>query len=81
MSIGHDKPITVGPFGIGRVVVHVVIPQHLRNISHSHWRTRMTRIGFLYRVHAQGTNSISKFSTRRHSFLLWLGCVKKKSLI
>ena len=62
VAVGEDEAVTVGPLGVGRVVLHVVVPQNLGDIGHAHGRARMTGVGFLDRVHAQGTDRIGELS-------------------
>src|SRR5690606_40223891 len=49
-----------------RVVLEKVPPEHFGDIRHAHWRTRMTTVGFLHRIHAQGTNGIGSVTTTGH---------------
>jgi hypothetical protein len=51
-------------------VAHVVIPQNLGNVGHSHRRSGMSGIRFLYGVHAQCADGVCKFSARGHDVLL-----------
>ena len=62
VTIGQHEAIPVGPGGILRVVLEEAAPQHLGDIGHSHGRTGVPGIGFLYRIHAQGTDSVGEFT-------------------
>jgi hypothetical protein len=43
-------------------VLHVVVPQHLGDIRHTHRGTRVTGIGFLNGIHTQRANGVGKLS-------------------
>ncbi|MNR58424.1 hypothetical protein D3C85_1794200 [compost metagenome] len=58
MAIGENKAVAVIPGRVGWVVFQEVIPQHFGDIGHAHRRAGVARIGFLYRIHAEGANGI-----------------------
>ncbi|MNP05673.1 hypothetical protein D3C76_976280 [compost metagenome] len=63
VAVGQHEAVTVSPGRVLRVVVQEITPQDFGNVSHTHRGTRVTGFGFLYCVHAQRTNSISKLFT------------------
>ncbi len=58
VAIGEDETVTVVPIGIGRVVLEMVVPEDLSDIRHPHGGARMTRLGLLYGIHTQCTDSV-----------------------
>ena len=58
VAVGQHETVAVGPLGVGRVVSQVVIPQDFRDIGHAHGGSRVTTIGLLDGVHAQGADGI-----------------------
>jgi len=69
MAVGQHKAVTICPFGIGRVVPQVVIPQHLGDFGHAHGHARMAGVGFLYCIHRQRANGVGKIDPGCHVFL------------
>ena len=61
VPVGEHEAITVGPSGVGRIMAQVVVPQDLGDVSHAHGGTRMSGLGLLDRIHAQGADGIRKF--------------------
>ena len=53
VAVRQYKPVTIRPFGIGRVVAQIVAPEDLGNIGHPHWGAGVTRPGLLDCVHAE----------------------------
>jgi len=70
VSVGQDETVTIRPFGIDRVMPHVIIPQNLGYVGHTHRRSRVSGIRLLHGVHAQSADGIRKFSARGHDVLL-----------
>ena len=62
VTIGHYEAIAIHPLRVDRIVRHEVVPQHFGNIGHSHGCAGVTGVGFLDRIHAQGTDRIGKLS-------------------
>ena len=58
MAIRQDKAVAIRPLWIDGVVAHIVIPQNLGNVSHTHWRSRVPGIRFLHSVHAQSADGV-----------------------
>ena len=50
MTIGEDKTVAVVEFRVGRVMIEELRPQHFRHFRHTHRRTRVARVGFLYGI-------------------------------
>ncbi|SAQ13517.1 Uncharacterised protein [Raoultella ornithinolytica] len=63
VAVGQHKAVAVGPGRVLRVMVHEITPQDFGNVSHTHRGTRVAGFGFLYSIHAQRTNSVSKLFT------------------
>ncbi|MNS83220.1 hypothetical protein D3C72_1170010 [compost metagenome] len=63
VAVRQYETVTVSPGRVLRVMVQEITPQDFGNVSHTHRGTRVTGFGFLYCVHAQRTNSISKLFT------------------
>ena len=42
VPIGYDEAVPVRPFGVGRVVLQKVVPQHLGNVGHAHRHAGMS---------------------------------------
>ncbi len=64
VAVGQNKTVTVVPGRVGRVMFQEIIPQHFRDIRHSHWRAGMPRVGFLYGVHTECANGVSERLSR-----------------
>ncbi len=62
VAVGEHEPVAVDPVRVGRVVLQEAAPQHFGDIRHAHGGARVTRLGFLYRIHAQGTDSIGEIT-------------------
>lgn len=58
MAVGQDEAVTVGPRGVGRVVLQVVVPQDFGDVSHAHGSTGMAGFGFLDRIHTEGADGV-----------------------
>ena len=66
MAVGQDEAVAVRPPGVVRIVLQVVIPQHLGNVGHAHRHAGMTGIGTLHGIHAQCTNRVGKLQPVLH---------------
>ena len=55
---GQDKPVPIGPMGIGGVEFERVAPQHRRDVGRSHWQTGVAALGLLDRVEGEKANRI-----------------------
>ena len=42
VAVGQDETVTIRPLGVGRIVFHVIVPQHFGDIGHAHGRARVT---------------------------------------
>ena len=58
MAVRQYEAVAVDPLWIGRIVFVVIVPQHFGNVGHAHRRTGVSRVGSLYGVHAECTNSV-----------------------
>ena len=63
MAVRQHETVAVCPCRVLRVVVKEITPQDFGDVSHAHRGARVAGFGFLYCVHAQRTNSISKLFT------------------
>jgi len=50
VTIGKDEAVTVVEFRVGRVMIEELRPQYFRHFRHTHRRTRVARVGFLYGI-------------------------------
>ena len=66
VAIRQHEPVAIGPLGVFGVVLEVVIPQHLGNISHTHGGARVAGFGLLNSIHGKGANGIGQLKTGRH---------------
>ena len=53
VAVGEDEAVPVGPLGVSRVVVHDVLPEHVRDRRAAHRRARVARVGLLHNVGAE----------------------------
>src|SRR6185437_9364480 len=58
MAARQDEPVTVGPVWIGRIVLYVARPQHVREWCECHWRPGVARVRLLNGIHRQNANCI-----------------------
>ncbi|SBL84089.1 Uncharacterised protein [Klebsiella oxytoca] len=63
VTVGQHEAVAIGPGRVLRIMVQEITPQDFGNVSHTHRGTRVAGFGFLYCVHAQRTNSVSKLFT------------------
>ncbi len=63
VPVGHHEAVTVCPLRICRIVNQIVVPEHLGNVCHAHWRARVAGVGLLNCIHTEGTNGIGKVFT------------------
>ncbi len=50
MTIGEDKTVAVVEFRVGRIMIEELRPQYFRHFRHTHRRTRVAGVGFLYGI-------------------------------
>ena len=53
MTIREHEAIAIRPVGVGGVVAHQPIPEHLRDIGHAHGRAGVAAFGGLDGVHGK----------------------------
>ncbi len=58
------EAVTVGPFGITRVVLEKARPQDVSHGRGPHWQPRMARIGLLDGVNSQHPNGVYGFAIK-----------------
>lgn len=58
MATGKDEAVTVGPLGIGRIMLEEVKIKHCAHISQTQGCSRVARIGLLHCVRSQAANYI-----------------------
>lgn len=58
MTTGQYKPIATRPLGVLRVVLHLRIPNLIRNWSKRHRSARVAAIGSLHCVHTERANGV-----------------------
>jgi len=56
VAVGEHEAVAIGPLRVGRIVLQVVIPEHLGDLGHAHRRARVARFGLFDRVHRQRAN-------------------------
>ncbi|MNZ56762.1 hypothetical protein D3C78_747150 [compost metagenome] len=66
VAVGQHEAVAVGPLGVVRVVLQVIPPEHFGDIGHSHGGAGVAAVGFLHRIHAQGTDGIGTLTTAGH---------------
>lgn len=66
VAVGEHETVAIGPFGVGRIVLEEVVPQHFGDIGHAHGGARMARFGLLDGIHAEGANGVGKFTAGGH---------------
>ena len=54
----QHEAIAIQPIGIGGIVAEVLGPEHVRERRQRHWSARMSRVGFLDRIHRQDSDRI-----------------------
>ena len=52
------EPVSIGPFGIGGIVLEEPVPKHIGHGGSAHRRSRMPRPGLLNRVHGQQSKGV-----------------------
>ncbi|OIQ68027.1 hypothetical protein GALL_503870 [mine drainage metagenome] len=60
VTVGQHEAVAVGPMRIGRVVVHVVAPQHLGDVGHAHRRAGVTGLGGFDPVDGKKTDGVGQ---------------------
>ena len=54
----QDKPVAIGPMGIGRVEFQNVAPENRRDIGHAHRQAGMAALGLLHRIEGEKADRI-----------------------
>ena len=65
VAVRNHEAVAVGPLRIAGIVAQVVAPQDLRDVGHAHRHAGMTGVGFLNRVHREGSDRIGKLPAAR----------------
>ncbi len=55
---GKDEAVTVGPGGVGGVVLEKACPQDVGRVGHAHRHTRVAGLGLLHPVHRQRADGV-----------------------
>ncbi len=58
MAIGQDETVAIGPVGVARVVLEVVVPQDFGDVRHAHWGSGVATVGLLDGVHTKGADGV-----------------------
>ena len=66
VAVGDHETVAVRPAGIARVVLEVVVPQHLRHVGHTHRHAGVSGVGFLHRIHRQCANCVGQSGSGSH---------------
>ncbi len=62
VAVGQHETIAIRPIRIARVMLHIIVPEHLGDVGHAHGRARVPGFGFLHGIHTQRTNGVGDFS-------------------
>ena len=64
MAVRKDEAVAAGPLRIRRIETKVTRPEGRRDIGHAHGHARVTGLGFLDGVHAEGTDRVGHHLSR-----------------
>ena len=62
VPVGEHETVPVRPRGIGRIVLQVVVPEHLGDVRHPHRHAGMAGLRTLHRVHGQRADRVGELS-------------------
>ena len=73
VAVGQDEAVAVEPLRVVRVVVEVIVPEHLGDVRHAHRHARMAGLRGLDRIDGEETDGVGEVaaaglagSRRRH---------------
>ena len=71
VAVGQHEAVTVGPLGVARVVLELIVPEHLGDVGHAHGGAGVAAVGFLHGIHAEGTDGVGSITTAGHCGVSW----------
>src|SRR5690625_684498 len=63
MAVGDYNAIAIPPVRMGRIVLVIVVEQHLNDVGRAHWYAWITARGPLNGIHGQGPHRIGELKT------------------